>query len=159
MGRLVWLGALLWLAACAPATDESAQEGIGTPETAVPLPDPTAPSAAIAAHALSAGELPGEYRLAGVDGKDIQLSYGITASIDGERIHLVADCVNMAWRYTFADGRLVTARAPAESCARGLTAEEEAIVAALDSAEQAVRTPANGIELSGGNHTVTLFSQ
>ena len=164
--KLATAASLAWLAACAPATEETAQEGIGTPELPAPTATGTgtvrplpAPGSAQPANAVAAAELPGEYRVAGVDGADINLPYGISASIREGRIHVVSDCVNLAWDYTYANGELETTRVPVESCARGLTREEEAIAAALESAEQAVRTPANGIELSGGGHSVTLFSQ
>ncbi len=158
---------LLVLGGCAAEEDEQPEESVAAPQASATTPgvEPSqAPSQALPeapppANALAAGELPGEYRLAGVDGGDIDLPYAITASIRGGRIHVVADCVNMAWRYTYASGRLATTRDPTESCARGLTANEEAIVAALDGATQAVRTPSNGIELSDGGHSVTLFSQ
>lgn len=159
--------ALLVLAGCAPAnrdepTDDTTVAAPQAPTAQAPTPgaSPSAPQPAPPpANALPAGELPGEYRLAGVDGGDINLPYGISASIDGRRIQVVADCINMAWSYTYAGGRLATKRAPVESCARGLTAKEDAVAAALDGAQQAVRTPSNAIELSGDGHSLTLFSQ
>ena len=107
----------------------------------------------------SAAELAGEYRVAGIDGSEIDLPHAVTASIDVERIHLTSDCVNLAWSYRFEGERLVTEQAPAESCARGFDATERALLAALDVADAVHRTPANAVELSGGGHAVTLFSQ
>lgn len=157
---------LFVLGACTPTAEEPADESLAAQEaptvtmSATPTPAPSEPQpAAPPANALPAGELPGEYRLAGVDGGDIDLPYAISASIEGGRIHVVADCINMAWSYTYTGGRLATRRVPVEGCARGLTAEEQAVAAALDGARQAVRTPSNGIELSGGGRSVTLFSQ
>ena len=118
-----------------------------------PQREPEAPPLAASA------ELVGEYRVAGVDGSDIDLPHGITASISADRIHLVSDCVNMAWSYTLADGRLATEQAPAEGCARGFEPAEQALLAAFDVADTVRRTPANALEFSGGGHSVTLFSQ
>ena len=129
--------------------------------TAPPSPAPTAtespagPSNAI----TSAGRLTGEYRVAGVNGDDIDLPYGITASISRSRIHVVADCVNVAWNYIFQGDMLVTERAPVEGCARGLTKKEDAIVDAFDAATTVSVTEANGVEFTGDGHTVVLFAQ
>jgi hypothetical protein len=45
------------------------------------------------------------------------------------------------------------------SCRRALLPEEDAIAAAFDNAGMVRRTPANGIEFTGGGHSVLLFSQ
>lgn len=158
---------LLVLGGCTVGDRQPAEENAETAPAPAASPAAEAPQTSASVQpdvpppvdALAAAELPGEYRIAGVDGGDIDLPYGITASIDGNRIHIVADCVNAAWRYTYHGGRLATTRVATESCARGLTREEEAVVAAFDSAREAVRTPSNGIELSGGGRSVTLFSQ
>ena len=89
----------------------------------------------------------------------MNLPYGIGASISDDRIHVVADCVNVAWTYRYDGGRLETERVPVEGCGRGLIPLEEALVAVFDAAEQVSRTPSNGIEFSGGGHSVLLFSQ
>lgn len=157
---------LLALGACAPATEEPVGESTAaqrspsatTAATATPSPSEPLPQTP-PVNALAAGELPGEYRIAGVDGGDINLPHAITASIRQGRIRVVAGCVNALWEYTYAAGRLATKREPVVTCQRGLYPEEEAVFAAIDAAERATRTPANGIELSGGGHSVTLFSQ
>lgn len=107
----------------------------------------------------SAAELAGEYRVAGIDGADINLPHAITASIDGERIHVTSDCVNFAWSYRFEGEQLATERVPVESCARGFEPIEQELLAALDVADAVRRTPANAVEISGGGHAVTLFAQ
>lgn len=104
-------------------------------------------------------EIAGEYRVAGVDGAEINLPHAVTASIDGERIHLTSDCVNLAWSYHLAGGTLATQRVPVEGCGRGLDPIEHELIAALDVADAVRRTPANALELSGSGHAVTLFSQ
>ena len=137
-----------------PAGDPPAE----TPALTAP-PASSAPAGSNEATAASIA-LPGEYRVAGVDGADIDQPYAITASITADRVHVTADCLNFAWDYTVRGQTISTQRVAVEGCARGLTAAEEAVVAAFDSATTtAVRTPANAIELSGSGHSVTLFSQ
>lgn len=128
------------LAACQPAEE---------PASSSPDPGLIATPAALA----------GEYRVAGVDGDDIDLPHAITASIDERTIRVSADCLNFAWAYRFEEGVLVTETTPTASCRRGLLPPEEAVRAAFDSAALVRRTPANGIELSGEGRTVLLFSQ
>jgi hypothetical protein len=107
----------------------------------------------------SAAELAGEYRVAAVDASQIDLPHGVTASIDGARIEVASDCIKMAWSYRLADGVLATEQAPAQSCRRAYLPTELALLAALDVADAAHRTPANAVELSGSGHSVTLFLQ
>jgi hypothetical protein len=103
--------------------------------------------------------LVGEYRVAGVGGQDIDLPYGITASISDAGIHVVSDCVNLSWSWSLEGARLVTERVAVEGCARGLVPEEEAVAAAFDGSTGVARTPSNGIEFTGENGSVLLFSQ
>lgn len=108
---------------------------------------------------VAAAELAGEYRVAGVDGSDIDLPHAVTASISADRIHLVSDCVNLAWAYTLEGAALTTERVPVESCARGFEPTELALLAAFDVVDSVRRTPANAVEFSGGGHSVILFGQ
>lgn len=143
--RIVPLIIVAALAACAPvATDPSA-----------PGNNPADADGVIMATAALAGE----YRVAGVDGGDINLSHGISASISEQQIEVLSQCIRFKWTYALADGVLATERTPSMSCRRALLPEEEAISRAFDDAVQVRRTPANGIEFSGEGHTVTLFSQ
>ncbi len=146
----------LMLAACtaAPPAERDEASPASAPAQA---PSATATAAPIAPAVIVA--LPGEYRVAGVDGGDIDQPYAIAASITGQRIHVTADCLNFAWSYTLQANRIATTRVAVEGCARGPTRAEEAMVAAFDGARTVARTPANGIELRGPEHVVTLFSQ
>ena len=164
MIRFAAVASSLALAACAPATEETAQEGIATPELPVAATNASQPAAtpgapAAAGGALPAGELPGEYRVAGVDGRSVDLPHAITVSIGPETIRYTSQCVTGAWNYRFEGGALVTDPVVEPVCDRGRYREEEALDAVFAAPEAIRRTPANGIELSGGGHTVTLFSQ
>ena len=129
---------------------------------AVTEPPVAAPTGALPANApvTDLDALVGEYRVAGVDGKDIDLPHGITARIDDTGVIVESGCVKLSWVWFFEDGRLVTEQLFArDSCGRKLLPEEEAIVAAFNGAAHVARTPANGIEFSGENGAVLLFGQ
>lgn len=143
--RLILLATFAALAACAPVANEPAATGS----------DPAVAAGAI----MTPAALMGEYRVAGVDGQDINLSHGISASISDREIEVLSDCIRLKWTYTLADGMLAADRMPAMSCRRALLPEEQAISRAFDDAVQVRRTAANGIEFSGEGHRVTLFSQ
>jgi hypothetical protein len=130
-------------------------------EEDVPSPSPRAenPIVVEAGVIASPAGLAGEYRIAGVNGKDVDLPHGISAVVDETTIRVSADCLNFAWSYRFKSSRLVTETMPVASCRRALLPPDEAVRTAIDAAETVRRTPANGIELSGGGHSVTLFSQ
>jgi hypothetical protein len=150
------LSAAIALAACGSEPELVPAERPGPTSSAAAGP----PSPALSLAAITdPAALVGEYRVAGVGGQDVDLPHGITASISDAGIHVVSNCVNLSWSWFFEDARLVTERAPVEGCGRGLLPEEEAIVAGFDGATGVARTPANGIEFSGENGSVLLFSQ
>lgn len=157
--------AVLALAACQSPEEEPAPAPDRTPPAATASPSAAVSPAIPASDEVQAGaivtaeELVGEYRIPGADGQDINLPHGMSAIIDGTTIRVSADCLNFAWTYRFDGTRLVTESVPATSCRRGLLPEEEAVRAAFDAAEAVRRLPSNGIEFSGGNRSVLLFSQ
>jgi hypothetical protein len=164
LARLIALAALL-LAGCSEAEQAAAPAPVEGPaarpaapvETAVAAPTETPPANV---PVNETAELVGEYRLAGVDGRDIDLAHGVTARIDDTGIIVESGCVVMSWVWFFEDGRLVTEQLfPRESCGRKLLPEEEAIAAAFNGATHVGRTPANGIEFAGENGAVLLFGQ
>lgn len=109
--------------------------------------------------AISPVELAGEYRVAGVDGGEIDLPHGITATITADRIDVQSDCIRFAWSYT-QDGRaLTTQMQPVPSCRRALLPAEQAISDAFSAATRVARTPENGLDFTGGGRNVLLFSQ
>jgi len=135
------------LSGCLPAAEGEPRPPV-TPATAVPEGALAGPQALV-----------GEYRVAGADGESINLPHGVAARIATDRIEVSAGCIGLAWSYAFEGGRLVTERVPATSCRRALMPQEQAIAEAFDAAQGVRRTPANGIEFSGGGRSVLLFSQ
>ncbi len=133
------------LAACQPSEETLRRAPDGTELTSSIIASPEA--------------LVGEYRVAGIDGADVDLSHGITASITDERIDVQSDCIRFAWAYRFEEQLLVTEQAPVASCRRSLLPEERAWVAAMEAADVVRRTPANGLEFSGGGRSLLLFGQ
>lgn len=147
------------LAGCSGPEPDATQHSEPAPSPAA-APSEAPPRAPAPAKVIASVErLAGEYRIAGVDGRDIDLPYGITASISGDRIEIQADCVRLAWSYRFAGPTIETGRVPVKSCRRALTAEEEALATAFDAATSVTLTPSNGYEFGGSGHSVTLFTQ
>ncbi|AKM08040.1 hypothetical protein [Pelagerythrobacter marensis] len=134
------------LAACQPAGD-SAPSGPATPT------DDATPAAAPAS-------LVGEYRVAGIDGAKVGGDIGIGLSITETAIFYQPRCAGFDWTYSYEAGALTTERpADTEVCAIGVHPEQQRLAEALDLVARVARTPSNGIELTGGGHSVTLFSQ
>lgn len=151
------------LAACQPSTQVSPDvEETPAAPVAGPAAEPTSAvpdEGPVAGAIVSSADLVGEYRVPGVDGQDIDLPHGISATIDDTTIRVSADCVKFAWSYRFEGAHLLTEAAPIVTCERGLLPEEEAVQAAFEAAETVRRLPSNGIEFSGGGRSVILFSQ
>ena len=145
------VGALFAAAGCAQQA----------PDQAAPDPSATGFSspAQTAATQLAPPSLAGEWRVAGVGGKQIDLPHAISASISANRIKVSSQCVKMEWSYRFEGPRLVTEPIPIIVCDRGRFPEELAIEAALDAATRVSRTPGNGVEIASGVGSVLLFSQ
>lgn len=147
----------------------------GTPVEGTPAEQPSATvPAAEPALGMTADEAPttpdvspatserlpvGEYRVAGADGADVNLPHGIGVSVGADTIAVSSQCVTPRWTYRYEGGRLLTEPIHEPICDRGRYPAEEALSAVFDDPQTIVRTPANGIEISGGGHTVTLFSQ
>ena len=102
---------------------------------------------------------PGEYRLAGADGQDVNLGHAITVTVTDDEIRVFSQCVTPRWTYRYADAKLVTEPVLEPICERGRYPAEEALSAVFDGPESVVRTPENGIYIEGAGHSVTLFSQ
>ncbi len=140
------------LAACGPSTierEEWNRSGEAEKASAQLVDSQTAPVLLV-----------GEYRVAGIDGEAIDQSFAMTLSINESVIDL-ASCGGLRWNYTYSDGHLQTRKdalvSPEFLCR--LPREYSLADEAISSAERVTRTPANGIELSGGGHSITLYSQ
>jgi hypothetical protein len=155
------VAAAIALASARAACNSAREPARDAPADAGPAasPSPAAIASRAPAELAPASALLGEWRVAGVDGRSIDLPYGIAASIDERTIHVVADCVNLGWTYAAESGAFEARRAPVESCARGLTPEEAAIAEAIDTATGFGRTPSNAMEIFSADHRVTLYSQ
>lgn len=146
-------------------------------EILAPAPAPVSEPAGVdgAASLISSIEaLAGEYRVGGIDGKPLSGREGIAVSISDTQLSFEPACAGFVWRIAMVEGELRTFR-PGDGnkdgeggfvatptgpvCRIAVPPEKRALAEAIDAARQAVRTPSNGIELSGGGHSVTLFSQ
>ena len=153
--RVPLLAALL-LTACGPGADEPAAE----PKTETrPVPTPTAQATATAATPATVS-LPGEYRVAGVDGEDLDSPTGHAVSITDNTIEFMR-CAGFAWTYTHEHGALATSRIPVspDEIVCRPSPDAARIGVALAEATRVKRTSANGLEFSGGGRSVLLFNQ
>ncbi|MEE4200974.1 hypothetical protein [Erythrobacter sp.] len=121
----------------------------------------------------AAGELPGEYRVAGIDGAEVSGGIGIALTITDQLIRFDPTCAGFSWTYTYEAGALRTDRPekPREpgapytasikrpTCRIAVHPEQRRLAAALDAVSEVARTEDNALVLSGGGHSVTLFTQ
>ncbi len=153
--RLLALAVAGLLAACSPppAGDSAA------PDVIVTRPEPSPPASAVAAPTTLAGE----WRVAGIDGRDFNETYGLALSASETEIWWEPRCAGRVRGYAIDSGRIRIAPAPgappAPVCEIGVPGRLDEVVRAFDAATAVVRTPSNGIEISGGGHSVLLFSQ
>lgn len=151
------------LTACSPPADDAPLPPSPKPvPTDMPTDVPTAEASA-AAPLVPVGTLVGEYRVAGINDATIDAPIGLALSISKRQIAFDGPCGEAAWAYQLAGTRLRTVRIayPDLDCLGKARVHNLAIAmaGALDSATQASRTPSNGIQLSGGGRSVTLYSQ
>ena len=160
------LPAVLALAACSspqPGNDASASDPAGV--TSSPVPSPTAPAEPAPA------TLAGEWKIVAIDGQDFNEPYGLALSADAQEIWWAPRCAGMVRGYTIEGNAIRIGRAPSFGpppapgtppppvCAIGLPARLSEAFRAIDAATVIRRTPSNGVELSGGGHSLLLFSQ
>ncbi|WP_252259084.1 hypothetical protein [Erythrobacter aurantius] len=117
--------------------------------------------------------LTGEYRVAAIDGEEVGGGIGIALSVTDGMMWFDPRCAGFSWTYTYADGVLTTdrpekprsgegpfvARPMRPTCRIAVHPEQQRLATALDAVTNAWKTPSNGVELNGGGHSVTLFSQ
>ncbi len=138
-----------------------------------PAPDPSPEAAASHAPTSSlspVATLEGEWRVAGIDGAPFDEAYGLALSADADEIWWEPRCANMAFRYRIEDTRIVTGEVeppaplelgqpPSPTCTADPPSRLGDVARALAAADTVGRTPANGVLLSGGGHSLLLFSQ
>lgn len=141
-----------FLAACSPAND-----------TAPPQAPPVETASDRGSPNVAVATLVGEYRVAGIDGAAIDAPFGLALSIWDNRITFDAPCGGFAWDYRLDGTRFATTRAvsPDPACLARVRIHHLVLdlAGALDAVTRAERTPSNGIELSGADRSVTLYSQ
>lgn len=117
--------------------------------------------------------LTGEYRVAAIDGVEIGGGIGLALTVTDKLIWFDPRCAGFTWTYTLLHGKLNTDRAQkprppggslvaganAATCRIAVHPEQQRLATALDNVTSAWRTPSNGIKLTGGGHSVTLYSQ
>ena len=109
---------------------------------------------------VSADDLPGEYRVAGIDGREVSLGYAITLTITPDMIGFVSQCIRGTWSVHLEGESIAVGESTGEPvCERMHYAEEDALYDALPRVVGAVRTADNAVVLTGGGHRITLFSQ
>jgi hypothetical protein len=160
---------LLALASCGnPAADQQAPAPEPQATAAPPAPSPPTAVSSLPAPA----SLAGEWRIAGIDGKDFNEPYGLGLSGDDMEIWWEPRCAGIGRGYAIKGNTVRFGWAasrgaqpkPGEQgltpvCTIGLPERLAEVTRALDSATTIVRTPSNGIEISGGGHSLLLFSQ
>ena len=147
------------LAACAPR-DQVANETIAPPR-------PEAPAAAEPAPVQT---LEGEWRVAGIDGQPLDQPVGLALSASAQEIWWDPRCAGYVRSYRIEGSKFTTGshigfvpRKPGEPtppvCTIAPPPRIGDVFRALTEATKIARTPQNGIEISGGGHSVLLFSQ
>ena len=151
-------------ALCAAAVLLGACQRIEPP---TPAPSPTAIATsperpANPVQSAAPTTLAGEWRVAGIDGAPFDEPYGLGLSADARLIWMEPRCAGVARSYRISGGRIAFGPDPDarnEVCAIGMPPRTDDVMRALDSAETIRRTPVNGVEIAGGGHNLTLFSQ
>lgn len=144
--KAFWLGAAMLIAACTPQQEEPS-------EVAAQVPDETVDQVAT---------LDGHWRVAGIDGAEVQGEYAIALTGDERAIWWEPRCAGQSVDYTI-DGTSFSAtdtNGPDQIvCDIGFPAELDQLWSAMTAADTIERTPENGISISGNGRSVLLFSQ
>ncbi|MFA7586753.1 MAG: hypothetical protein WCY11_11260, partial [Novosphingobium sp.] len=164
----VMLLVVLALAGCGSERREEAP--------AAPAPRGATPSPAVPASAPpqlpAPATLAGEWRVAGIDGKPFNETYGLALSANDREVWWEPRCAGMARGYAIEGNGIrfgwAASRGPQPQpgkstetavCEIGLPPRLADVMRALDAGRTVVVTPSNGVEISGGGHSVLLFSQ
>lgn len=158
------------LAACSPEADPEANPGDEQLSTLPAEPgaqDATPPASVAPAPAT----LSGHWRVAGIDGEPFDEPYGLALVADEDRIWWEPTCAGGNFSYTI-DGnsfaaiaytdpamRPVPGEPPPPVCAIAFPPRLSEVFRAIQSADRIEITPENGVLISGGGHSLVMFSQ
>lgn len=137
------------------------------PEVA-PQPSPASPPVAEAPPSVET--LAGEWRVAGIDGRDFNESYGLALSADERAIWWEPRCAAFVRGYRIEGNRISFGPDPDSPvskpgaptitvCTIAPPPRLGEVMRALSTATTVERTPHNGVLISGGGHSLLLFSQ
>ena len=149
------------LGACGMQTANPVQGGATSAQK--PAPQPTR-----SATAGTVTSLAGEWRVAGVDGADFNEPYGLALRGSAQELWWEPRCAWIVRSYRIDGGNIAFgppqgAPKPGEVtpavCTIAPPLRIAEVTRALDAATSVARTEANGILISGGGHSVLLFSQ
>lgn len=160
--RLIVVAAAIAVAACAPR-DSIANDTAGEPIANAASPEGPTVSQQVPT-------LEGEWRVAGIDRQPLDQPVGLALSASAEEIWWDPRCAGYVRSYRIEGDKFTTGphlgfvpRKPGEPtppvCTIGPPPRIGDVFRALTEATTIVRTPQNGIEISGGGHSVLLFSQ
>ena len=160
MTRLIIL-ATLATGACAPGQPMANDSTTAPPPTSAPMSIPAVDEVTT---------LEGEWRVAGIDGREVDQPEGLALSASREEIWWAPRCAGYARSYRIDGASFTTGphigfveRKPGDPtppvCAIAPPPRIGEVFRALTSATTIRRTANNGIEISGGGHSLLLFSQ
>ena len=156
---------IILLAAIAVTACRAAPPDVPAPETPPSAAVPSPSSEPEASHVAS---LEGEWRVAGIDGADLNEPYGIALTGNSQELWWEPRCAFIVRSYRISGAAIAFAPAigapkpgdpPRPVCAIAPPPRMAQILRALDSATSVARTPQNGVLISGAGHSVLLFSQ
>jgi hypothetical protein len=115
-----------------------------------------------ASSASCAVDMAGEWRVAELDGQELNKPHAIALSADHEQIWWEPECALQYRDYTIHGSRFRAKpedQSRREVCDIGLPEELPRVWSALDAADTIDRTGANGVRISGEGRSITLYSQ
>ena len=171
LAAMLALPALAGCSAPAPTASEQAPTASEPAPSVSRTADASAPAPPVPASAVPAPKsLAGHWRVAGIDGAPLNEPYGLALSADAATIWWEPRCAGLVRAYRIDGAAIAVGPDPAiKPLPAGTTPRPVCLIAhparlvdlarALDTATAIARTPSNGVELSGGGHSLLLFSQ
>ena len=160
--RLIALAAAIAAAACAP------RDSIANDTAVEPVANAASPERTTVSQQVPT--LEGAWRVAGIDGQSLDQPVGLALSASAQEIWWDPRCAGYVRSYRIEGDKFRTGpnlgfvpRKPGEPtppvCTIAPPPRIGDVFRALSEATAIVRTPQNGIEISGGGHSILLFSQ